>query len=105
VDYTRDYIERLIAERDAFFEEGIKSAKRHEAEVKRLTEERDAALARRGGECKVCGGWVCPPLTCYACQAGLSPDDALRKENQQLTARAEMAELRVEKLTKQGQLF
>lgn len=22
---------------------------------------------RRGGECRVCGSWVCPPLTCMAC--------------------------------------
>lgn len=42
---------------------------------------------RRGGECRKCGRWVCPPLTCMACLADASEE--LRTINADLTAEVE----------------
>jgi hypothetical protein len=57
------------------------------AEVELLREELAIADDRRGGECRVCGRWICPPLTCMACLADAPAE--LRDLNAGLTAEVE----------------
>jgi hypothetical protein len=57
--------------------------------IEELTEEVSHLRSRRGGECQKCGSWVCPPLTCMSCLAGVDPEGELRAVNQRLTEELE----------------
>jgi len=39
-----------------------------EARIEELEYRNGLLERRRGGECQICGSWVCPPLTCFSCQ-------------------------------------
>ena len=90
---TRTVLNRLIAEVRRCWQRAEKA----EAERDELRETNEYLEARRGGECKECGCWVCPPLTCLGCLANLGPEDEHRKTNQRLTSENESLRQRVEK--------
>jgi hypothetical protein len=61
-----------------------------EARLEEAEERATIAESRRGGECKTCGKWVCPPLECYGCRpaADHSPLAALKERVWNFVVRA-----------------
>jgi len=74
----------------------------HKTEQIKELEYNNALLEkRRGGECKKCGSWVCPPLTCFSCLVGEDMKSELRKTNEKLTLRIEELEAEIQEVANQ----
>ncbi len=63
----------------------VRYGKQLQAIIESQRQEIEMLEKRRGGECEKCGSWVCPPLICMSCLAGVNKTSKLRTVNTELT--------------------